>query len=177
MVAGQGSALPIHNLDKLFYPSSVAVVGATNQDNEAGNLVMHNLLQGGFQGPILPVSDREHAATGVLAYPRVDALPITPDLAVVCNPPRELPEVIGMLGERGTRAAIVLGPARYGPGQDSVEPGFSPMMREAEHHGLRVLGPDCLGLMVPRIGLNASVSFPMCPPWYRLRFAVGDRCH
>ena len=57
--------MPIHHLDKLFYPCSVAVVGATNQDNEAGNLVMHNLLQGGFKGPIMPVTDREQAIAGV----------------------------------------------------------------------------------------------------------------
>src|SRR5512144_1735830 len=82
---GRVVALSIHNLYKLFYPHSVAVVGATNQDNEPGNFVMHNLLQGGFEGPIMPVTDREHAIAGVLAYPRVDALPITPDLAVVCR--------------------------------------------------------------------------------------------
>ena len=68
--------MPIHHLDKLFYPGSVAVVGATNQDNEPGNVVMHNLLQGGFEGPIMPVTDREQAIAGVLVYPRVDALPI-----------------------------------------------------------------------------------------------------
>jgi acetyltransferase len=147
--------LPIHNLDKLFYPGSVAVVGATNQGNEPGNFVMHNLLQGGFEGPIMPVTDREQAIAGVLAYPRVDALPITPDLAVVCSPPPELPEVIRALGERGTRAAIVLGDGR---GQDSVDICCPTMLSEAERYGLRVLGPDCFGLMVPHIGLNASVS-------------------
>ena len=112
--------MPIHHLDKLFYPCSVAVVGATNQNNEAGNLVMHNLLQGGFKGPIMPVTDREQAIAGVLAYPRVNALPITPDLAVVCSPAPELPEVIRALGEHGTGAAIVLGAARDGRGPDSV---------------------------------------------------------
>ena len=150
--------MPVHHLDKLFYPCSVAVVGATNQDNEPGNFVMHNLLQGGFKGPIMPVTDREQAIAGVLAYPRVDALPITPDLAVVCSPRRELPEVICALGERGTRAAIVLDAARDGRGQDSVDICCPTMLSEAERYGLRVLGPDCLGLMVPHIGLNASVS-------------------
>jgi len=109
-------ALPIHHLDKLFYPRSVAVVGATNQDNEAGNLVMRNLLQGGFKGPIMPVTDREQAIAGVLAYPRVDALPITPDLAVVCSPAPELPNVIRALGERGAGAAIILGAVGDGRG-------------------------------------------------------------
>ena len=150
--------MPIHHLDKLFYPRSVAVVGATNQDDEAGNLVMRNLLQGGFKGPIMPVTDREQAIAGVLAYPRVDALPITAELAVVCSQAPELPEVIRALGERGTRAAIVLSAARDGRGQDSVDICCATMLSEAERYGLRVLGPDCLGLMVPHIGLNASVS-------------------
>ena len=131
--------MPIHNLDKLFYPHSVAVVGATNQDNEPGNFVMHNLLQGGFEGPIMPVTDREQAIAGVLAYPRVDALPITPDLAVVCSPPPELPEVIRTLGERGTRAAIVLGAARDGRGQDSVDICCPTMLSEAERYGCACL--------------------------------------
>src|SRR5512134_638927 len=119
---------------------------------------MHNLLQGGFEGPILPVTDREQAIAGVLAYPRVDALPITPDLAVVCSPPQELPEVIRMLGERGTRAAIVLGAVRDGRGQSRADICCPAMLSEAERYRLRVLGPDCLGLMVPHIGLNASLS-------------------
>src|SRR5512134_3236510 len=69
-------ALPIHNLDKLFYPRSVAVVSATDQDDDPGHVVMHNLLQGGFQGPIMPVTDREQDIAGVPAYPQVGALPI-----------------------------------------------------------------------------------------------------
>src|SRR5512144_2616794 len=106
----------------------------------------------------MPVTDREQAIAGVLAYPRVDALPVTPDLAVVCSPPPELPEVIRTLGEGGTRAAIVLGAARDDRSQDSVDICCPTMLSEAQRYGMRVLGPDCLGLMVPHIGLKASVS-------------------
>ena len=84
--------VPIHNLDKLFYPSSVAVIGANNKNGELGNVVMHNLLHGGFEGPIMPVTDRERAVAGVLAYPKVDALPVTADLAVICGPLLASPE-------------------------------------------------------------------------------------
>ena len=150
--------VPIHNLDKLFYPSSVAVIGANNKNGELGNVVMHNLLHGGFEGPIMPVTDRERAVAGVLAYPKVDALPVTADLAVICGPLLALPEVIRALGESGSRAAIVLGAARNGQASDGVGDGFSTVLREAKRYGLRVLGPDCLGLMVPHIGLNASIA-------------------
>ncbi len=95
------------NLDKMFYPRSVAVVGASNREGVPGHIVMHNLLHGGFEGPIMPVSPEEHAISGVLAYPRIEALPETPDLAVVCAPTALTP-AIRALGERGTRAAILL---------------------------------------------------------------------
>ncbi|MGE5714595.1 MAG: acetate--CoA ligase family protein, partial [Betaproteobacteria bacterium] len=150
--------MPIQNLDKLFYPSSVAVIGANNKNGELGNVVMHNLLHGGFEGPIMPVTDRERAVAGVLAYPKVDALPVTADLAVICSPLLVLPEVIRALGESGTRAAIVLGTARNGPASDRIGDGFNTILREAKRYGLRVLGPDCLGLIVPHIGLNASIA-------------------
>src|SRR5512144_501736 len=104
----------------------------------------------------MPVTDREQAIAGVLAYPRVDAVPITPDLAVVCSPPPELPEVIRTLGERGTRAAIALRAPRDRQGSAGI--GCRTILSAAERFRLRVLGPDCLGLMVPHIGLNASLS-------------------
>ncbi len=150
--------MPIQNLDKLFYPSSVAVIGATNKKGELGNIVMHNLLYGGFEGPIMPVSEGERAVAGVLAYPTVDALPVTPDLAVICRPLPAAPEVIRALGERGARAAIMLGVARHDAASGSVGEDFDTLLGEAQRYGLRVLGPGCLGVMVPHIGLNASVA-------------------
>lgn len=139
------------NLDKMFYPRSVAVVGASNRDGMAGHIVMHNLLHGGFEGPIMPVSAEDRAISGVLAYPRVEALPETPDLAVVCASSK-LDSTVRALAERGTRAAILLSDG-IGDAQARHR-----MLSEAEQVGLRLLGPGCLGLMVPGIGLNASVA-------------------
>ena len=100
--------MPILNLDKLFYPRSVAVIGASNREGTSGQVVMQNLLHGGFEGPIMPVSSTDRAIGGVLAYSKIDDLPITPDLAVVCTPPSSALEDIRALGSRGTRAAILL---------------------------------------------------------------------
>ncbi len=150
--------MPILNLNKLFYPNSVAVIGASNREGVAGQIVMHNLLHGGFEGPIMPVSREDNAISGVLAYPRIDALPETPDLAVICDGGSSARETLRALAKRGTRAAILLASdivdaadARFGVTAQAV-------LAEAEEVGLRILGPDCLGLMVPGIGLNASVA-------------------
>jgi len=154
--------MPILNLDKLFYPRSVAVVGASNTEGMPGHVVMQNLLHGGFEGPILPVSRDERAISGVLAYPRIDDLPITPDLAVVCTAPNVSLEAIRKLGERGTRAAILL--SHEGRDEKAGKLANSAIRAEAERHGVRILGPDCLGVMVPGIGLNASVAHVSVQP-------------
>ena len=143
--------MPTRNLDKMFYPRSVAVVGASNREGAPGHIVMHNLLHGGFEGPIMPVSAEDHAISGVLAYPRIEALPETPDLAVVCGA-WPLTSTLRALGERGTRAAILLN-----DGFDDAR-ARRESVAEAGRVGLRLLGPDCLGVMVPGIGLNASTA-------------------
>lgn len=153
--------MPTLHLEKLFYPRSITVVGASNREGTAGNVVMHNLLHGGFEGPILPVgSDR--AIAGVFAYSDVAELPITPDLAVVCTPPAGALNAIRTLGDRGTRAAIVLShengkapPSRLKPATTDI---VALLRDEARRSGMRILGPDCLGVIVPGIGLNASTA-------------------
>jgi acetyltransferase len=148
----------VRNLDRLFRPASLAVVGASTEEGSVGNLVMRNLLAGGFGGPIMPVNPNHKAVAGVLTYADVDALPIAPDLALVCTPPAAVPAVVDSLGRRGARAAIVVtaGLARQ-RGEDG-RPLDQAMLAAAKPHLLRVLGPNCLGLIVPGIGLNASFA-------------------
>ena len=150
--------MSVHNLKKLFRPESVAVIGASNRPRAIGALVMRNLLQGGFDGPIMPVNPKYKAVGGVLAYGDVADLPLTPDLAVICTPPPTVPNLIDQLGTRGTRAAIVL---TAGLDRERMERGGTiqdALIKTARRHQLRVLGPNCLGLLVPGIKLNASFS-------------------
>src|SRR5512144_3233148 len=132
--------MPILNLDKLFYPRSVAVIGASNREGAPGQVVMQNLLHGGFEGPIMPVSSADRAIGGVLAYRRIEDLPIVPDLAVVSTPLPAALDDIRALGSRGTRAAILLA---HGPevrtGHRSGKP--ENLSEEARRYGLRILGP------------------------------------
>jgi acetyltransferase len=119
---------------------------------------MQNLLAGGFNGPILPVNPHRESVAGVLAAPDVDSLPLAPDLAVICIPPPAIAGVVGRLAERGTRAAIIL-TAGFGsdPNAGTGEP-VSAILSAARPALMRVLGPNCLGLLVPGIGLNASFA-------------------
>ena len=150
--------MSVRNLDALFKPQSVAVIGASNQPQSVGGIVMRNLLRGQFPGPIMPVNPRYEAVAGVLTYPSVAALPVVPDVAVICTPPPTIPDLIAQLGERGTRAAIVitagLSEVRHRNGQTIQQA----MLAAARPFTLRILGPNCVGLLVPGLGLNATFA-------------------
>ncbi|TVR95573.1 MAG: GNAT family N-acetyltransferase [Rhodospirillales bacterium] len=148
--------MPIRKLNKLFYPHSVAVIGASSREGDAGNVVMHNLLQGGFEGPIMPVSRDQQAVAGVLAYTSVENLPIAPDLAVICAPPEAAAAALRDLGARGGTGAAVLLAA--GMAAHIRSPAWQEAIDTARQWGIRLLGPNCMGLIVPHIGLNASLS-------------------
>ena len=150
--------MTVRNLDKLFRPTSVAVIGASERKGSVGNLVMHNLLEGGFEGPIMPVNPKHRAVAGVLTYAQVQDLPEVPDLAVVCTPPDTVPGIIEEVAERGTRAAIILTAGLNRKVDGSDETLQDKILATARAVGLRILGPNCLGLLVPGIGLNASFA-------------------
>ncbi len=83
--------MSIRNLDKMFRPQSVAVIGATDKPNSVGSALMTNLLRAGFRGPIIPVNPRAAAVHGIMAYKDIASLPVTPDLAVIATPPDIIP--------------------------------------------------------------------------------------
>ncbi|MBF0167444.1 MAG: GNAT family N-acetyltransferase [Alphaproteobacteria bacterium] len=151
--------MSVRHLEYLFKPRSVAVFGATNREKAVGNLVMRNLLQGGFMGPIMPVNPNQKAVCGVLAYSDVTSLPMTPDLAVICTPPKTVVGLIEELGARGTRAAVVVTAGLSANQLDNDHRSVQQAMLEtAKKYEMRILGPNCLGLLVPGIGLNASFA-------------------
>ena len=170
--------MTVRNLRKLFRPTSVAVIGASERKGSVGNLVMHNLLEGGFDGPIMPVNPKRRAVAGVLTYPDVASLPVIPDLAVVCTPPATVPKIIDEIGKHGTRAAIVL-TAGLGatPASDSSGTAQTEVLATARTYGMRLLGPNCLGLLVPGIGLNASFAhLPALPGNIAFASQSGAMC-
>ena len=150
--------MSVRNLEALFQPASVAIIGASDRPGSVGSLVLRNLKQGGFKGPIWPVNKRRDRVDGDLAWLDVESLPQAPDLAVICTPPDTVPELIAALGRKGTRAAIVIA---AGLNQPSAIAGLSlqqAMLDAARPHLLRILGPNCIGALVPGVGLNASFA-------------------
>ncbi len=139
------------NLESLFKPRSIALVGASDRPHSVGATVMRNLLKGGFAGPIWPVNIRHPTVAGRRAYRTVTCLPSAPDLAVICTPAAGIPDLIAELGALGTRAAVVLS---AGLEQTVVEA----MLRAARPYTLRILGPNCIGILVPRLGIDASFA-------------------
>jgi acetyltransferase len=148
--------MTIHNLDALFQPDTIALIGVGSAARGPATVMARNLFHGGFRGPIMPVSDQV-AVEGVLAYRSVAALPVVPDLAVLCNPSDQTPGMIDQLGRRGARAALLIGEGGLEPaGQDAF--GLRQRLIEAARpYGLRLIGPNSPGVMVPSRGLNASV--------------------
>ena len=143
--------MSIRHLDLLFDPRSVAVIGASDSPGSVGATVWRNLREGGFAGPRWAVNPRRATVGGEPAFASVAALPAAPDLAVICTPAAAVPGLIAELGDRGTRAAVVLSAGL------SAEQRLA-MLQAARRHLLRILGPNCLGLLSPHARLNASFA-------------------
>src|SRR5688572_27695043 len=139
--------MTIRHLERLLTPRSVAVIGASDRPGSVGHLVWSNLRSGTFQGPVYAVNKKRPGVTGEPAYASVAELPQAPDLAVVCTPPDTVPGLVAELGALGTRAVIVLSAGLSAAQKQAC-------LDAARPHVLRVLGPNCLGLMTPHIGLN-----------------------
>jgi acetyltransferase len=143
--------MTIRNFQSLLQPRSVALIGASTRPGSVGLITARNLLAGGFAGPIWFVNPKHGAVEGRDCYPSVAALPAVPDLAVIVTPAAAVPGLIAELGARGTRAAVVISAGI----RDELRQA---MLEAARPHLLRIEGPNCLGLMLPGIGLNASFS-------------------
>ena len=148
--------MSIRNLKSLFEPHSVAVIGASSKPHGVGATVLQNLIDAKFNGQILPVNPKYDTLAGYRVYGKIADLPHAPDLAIICTPPDTIAKLIGELGARGTKAAIVL-TAGLGSLAD-VHSVKQAMLRAAKPYLLRILGPNCVGLLVPAIGLNASFA-------------------
>jgi acetyltransferase len=150
--------MSVTNLEALFRPNSLAIIGASREETSVSAMLMKNLLASRFLGPVLPVSGAQEAIFGILSYPSIESLPLTPDLAVVCSPIGQAPQILDQLGQAGVRAAILMDPG-YGTLDARVRAELDEgILAAVRQHGIRVLGPESIGLIIPNIGVNASLS-------------------
>jgi acetyltransferase len=144
-----------HYLSALFEPSSVVVVGATERAGAVGRVLIENMAAARFEGDLYAVNPRHRKVLGVACYPAIDSLPKPVDLAVVATRAPAVPGVIEACGLAGIRFAVVItaGFSETGPEGAQLERA---VIANARKYGVRLIGPNCLGIMRPRIGLNAT---------------------
>ncbi|MBF9002658.1 bifunctional acetate--CoA ligase family protein/GNAT family N-acetyltransferase [Vibrio nitrifigilis] len=144
-------------LTSLLSPQSVAVIGATPTAYRAGNVVMKNLLQNGFTGAIMPVTPKYPSVCGVLAYPSIDSLPIIPTIAIVCTHATRNVDIIRQLADKGVQYAVIVAADMHDKA-DSVHTIQDLCLSIARQSGMRILGPNSLGLLLPWANFSGAFS-------------------
>ncbi|HSN17086.1 MAG TPA: GNAT family N-acetyltransferase [Gammaproteobacteria bacterium] len=144
------------NLGGLLRPATVALVGASPISGKVGHVLARNLLEQ-FHGVVQFVNPKYREIGGRPCWPDVSSLPEVPDLAVICTPAQTVPGLVRQLGERGTRAAVVVS-AGFGESGTTGEVLQRQLLEAAQPFALRIVGPNCIGMLSPGIGLNASFS-------------------
>ncbi len=152
-----------HPLDAIFHPRSVAVVGATEKQGSVGRTILWNLLSSPFGGTVYPVNPTRPAILGVKAYPTISAIGEPVDLAVIVTPPATVPGLVEECGEAGVRGVIIISAGFKEVGEAGVELERQ-VLAVARRYGIRVVGPNCLGVMNPVDAFNATFAAGIARP-------------
>jgi acetyltransferase len=152
-----------HYLNVLFSPKSVAVFGASDRLDSVGGVVFENLRTGGFSGPVIPINPKRDSVQGVAAFPSLDKVGQPIDLAVICTPAATVPDIIDTCGKLGVKGAIIL-TAGFSEGGEEGKALEKKLVETAAQYGLRFIGPNCLGVMRPVIGFNATFNRGIAKP-------------
>ena len=150
------------NLDSLFSPKSIAVIGASNRQGSVGRAAFTNILLNEYTGTVYPVNPKEHSICGVRAYPSVLDLPETVDLAVVIVPAPVVPSVVEESGKKGVKGLVIISAGFKEVGADGAELERQ-VFSIAQKYSMRMIGPNCLGVINadPKVRLNASFASGM----------------
>ena len=150
-------------LDKIFIPRSVAIIGASDEEGTVGYALMKNFTEHGFEGKIYPVNIRKTEILGLKAYQTVEQIPEPVDLAVIATPAKTVPEIVEQYGKAGIKGIIIIsaGFKEIGPEGKALEGKIQEIKKK---YGLRIIGPNCLGVIRPSIGLNATFIGKMPKP-------------
>jgi len=149
--------MSIKALDKLFRPQRIAIIGVKNDPKSVGGITLKNLVGGGFKGVVYPVNPKHEAVMGIPCFPDVKSLPKTPDLAVITTGAKLAPQLVRECGEAGIKGIIIMSAGFKETGEEGKKLEEQVKNEVANWDGMRVIGPNCLGIIVP--GMNMNVSF------------------
>ena len=150
--------MSIRNLDKIFDPHRVAVIGASDTPTGVGYTVLRNLVGSGFRGVVYPVNPKRESVQGIQAYKDIPSLPHAPDLAVICTPAPTVPAIVRQCGEAGTHGLVIISAGFREIGTEGKKLEDLVLREQNKFDGMRILGPNCLGIIVPGINFNASFA-------------------
>ncbi|MEN8225247.1 MAG: bifunctional acetate--CoA ligase family protein/GNAT family N-acetyltransferase [Bacteroidota bacterium] len=154
--------MPIRTLDKIFRPKRIALIGVSNNPNSVAGIALRNLVGGGFQGVVYPINPKYEAVMGISCYPDVKSVPNTPDLAVIATSGHRVPGLVKECGEAGILGIIIMSAGFKESGEEGRKLEEEVKAEVAKYEGMRVIGPNCLGIIVP--GFNLNVSFAASMP-------------
>lgn len=159
----QGKARPnAPSLDKIFRPQNVAVVGATEKIGSVGRTIIKNLITNPFGGTIFPVNPNRPNVLGIQTYPSITSIPVPVDLAVIVTPAKTVPGVIDECLAKGVEGAIIISAGFKEVGAEGIE--LERQILEKAKGKMRIVGPNCLGVMLPFYGMNATFAGSMARP-------------
>jgi len=145
------------NLEKIFSPAGIAVIGAGDDPKSVGGSIFKNLIDSGFEGSLFPVNPNRKMVQGVKAYPTVGELPGKTDLAVIATPAPTVPDLVDQCGRAGILGVIVTSAGFRESGKGGEDLALR-VLENARTHGVRILGPNCLGIIMPHGKINASFT-------------------
>ncbi len=150
------------SLDKIFRPQNVAVIGATEKVGSVGRTIIKNLITNPFGGTIFPVNPKRPNVLGIQTYPTIGAIPVPIDLAVIVTPAQTVPSIIDECIAKGVEGAIIISAGFKEVGEEGVE--LERQILEKAKGKMRIIGPNCLGVMLPFYGMNATFAGSMARP-------------
>jgi len=164
IIAFSLSVMNIHKLNNIFNPQRIALIGVTTNPNSVSGKVLINLVSGGFRGVVYPVNAEHEAVMGIPCYPDVKSLPRVPDLGIICTPAEKVLDFVRECGESGVRGLIIMSAGFKEIGEEGKMLEEEIRTEIKRFQGMRVIGPNCLGIIVPGINLNASFAAGMPRP-------------
>jgi acetyltransferase len=147
----------VENLDKIFKPKSIAVIGASNKSGSAGYRIFRNLIGSGYEGIVFPVNPNYESIQGVQTYSKVADLPKIVDLAIIATPAKIVPDVIDQCGKKGIKGILIISAGFKEIGEEGIALEKK-IVDIKKKYGLRIVGPNCVGITLPYLNLNATFT-------------------